>query len=393
MSIIGSGPHEVPTNQMLGSAAYAVFDQLEIVPSTGGSFSPGITVPSLNGGQLAGLRNKIINGNMEISQRGTTFVSPGVISYTLDRWRQLNSTGVATITVSQQTDAPTGFQNSLRVAVTGADTSIAAGDYVLITQALEGFNGVDLIGRTFTLSFWVRSSKTGIHCVSFCNDVGDRSYVAEYTINVANTWEKKFITVPNGLITAGTWYWDHRRGLDIRFAMAGGTTFQTTPNAWQTGNFIATSNQVNCLDTIGNIFAITGVQLEAGSVATPFEYRHVAAELLMAQRYYYRLTTEVTTHNFGAGYVTSATQAVILVNFPVEMRAAPTALEQSGTAAHYGVQHQNSLTACSGVPTFSIGSPWNATVLATVASGLTTGNGCTLRAESTSAFLGFSAEI
>jgi len=253
------------------------------------TFSSAPVVPGLNGGQLAGMRNKIINGKMEIAQRGASFAAIANGDYSLDRWVFEKST-TAVITASQQADIPSGneFQSSLRLAVTTADTSISSTDYCLISQRVEGYNVRDLIGRTFTLSFCVRSSKTGVHCVAMRNSGTDRSYVAEYTVNAANTWETKTITVPGGLITAGTWNWTNGAGLFVSFVLAAGTTFQTTAGSWQTGNFIATANQVNCLDTVGNIFAITGVQLEVGSVATPFEHRPIGAELALCQRYYER---------------------------------------------------------------------------------------------------------
>ena len=262
-------------------------------------------------------RNKIINGKMEIAQRGTSFApTPG---YTLDRWVVNTNGGGGVVTVSQQADAPANneFQNSLRATVTTADTSIAAGDFGQIIQPIEGFNVRDLIGRTFTLSFWVRSSKTGIHCVRFGNSAGDRSYVAEYTINAANTWEFKTVTVSGGLITAGTWNWTNGSGLDVRFALATGSTFQTTAGSWQTGNFLATANQVNVLDTIDNVFAITGVQLEVGSVATPFEQRPIGTELALCQRYARVMRVSV-------GFSAAASNSVGSCTVSYAMRAAPT---------------------------------------------------------------------
>lgn len=232
-------------------------------------------------------RNKIINGKMEIAQRGTSFPAIAALTYTLDRYFVAFG-GAAVATVSQQTDVPSSneFQNSLRVSITTADASIAASDFGVLSQHIEGYNVRDLIGRDFTLSFRVRSSKTGIHCVAVRNSVNDRSYVMEYTVNAANTWETKTVTVPGGLITAGTWNWTNGVGLNVNWVLAAGTTRQTTAGAWQTGDFIATANQVNCLDTVGNIFAITGVQLEAGSIATPFEHRPYGTELALCQRYY-----------------------------------------------------------------------------------------------------------
>lgn len=297
--------------------------------------SPTLTDPvvtSLNTGQLAGMRNKLINGKMDIAQRGTSFAAVTTGSYTLDRWSYNGVAGTSVVTVSQQSDVPGSneFQNSLRLAVTTADTSIAAGENTTITQVIEGYNARDLIGKTFTLSFWVRSSKTGTHCIAFRNSGTDRSYVAEYTVNAANTWETKSITVSGGLITAGTWNWTNGAGLYMTFALACGTTFQTTAGAWQTGNFLATSNQVNCLDSNTNIFAITGVQLEVGSVATPFEHRPYGAELALCQRYYVK-TYDVTlppanaSSNGQLGTIaTSAGLAYVNFAFPVSMRVAPT---------------------------------------------------------------------
>jgi hypothetical protein len=277
-------------------------------------------------------KNKIINGKLDIAQRGTSFAAVADAAYTLDRWR-FGNTSAAVVTISQQADSPptAEFQNSLRVAVTTADTSIAAGDFLNIRQRIEGFNARDLIGRTFALSFWVRSSKTGVHCIAFFNGAHDRSYIAEYTVNAANTWENKTVTVSGGLITAGTWDWTNGTGLQVCWSLAAGPTFQAAAGAWQTGSFIATSAQVNCLDTIGNIFAITGVQLEVGSVATPFEHRPFGAELALAQRYFYK------SYDLGVspgaisspGALWTAAQATsnylsIPRSFPVTMRAAPT---------------------------------------------------------------------
>lgn len=356
------------------------------------TFSSAPVVPGLNGSQLAGMRNKIINGKMEIAQRGTSFPAIAA-SYSLDRWCGFNSGTSAVLTASQQTDVPSGaeFQNSLRYAVTTADATIAAGDVYGIRQIIEGYNVRDLLGRTFTLSFWVRSSKTGIHCVAFKNDV-DRSYIAEYTINAANTWEQKSITVTGGLITAGTWNWTNGKGLVVGWALASGSTFQTTANTWQTGNFVATANQVNCLDTIGNIFAITGVQLEVGSVATPFEHRPYGTELALCQRYYYRITSETTHTRLAIGFNAATFSSRNIVYFKTQMRTRPTALETTGVAADYAVNHGTTTTTCSAVPAFNDSTADSASVAGQVTSGLTAGGGSALSAVS-GAYLAWSAEL
>ena len=273
-----------------------------------------------------GLRNRIMNGKMDIAQRGASFPAIAAGTYTLDRWvTSYISSAVTTLT--QQADVPSSneFQRSFRIAVTTADASIAAGDIYYTRQYIEGYNVRDLIGKTFTLSFWVRSSKTGTHCVAFKNSGADRSFISEYTISTANTWEYKTVTVSGGLITAGTWNWTNGIGLEVSWLLACGLTFQTTANAWQTGSFFATSNQVNCLDTIGNVFAITGVQLEPGGVATPFEQRPYGLELALCQRYYQLLRWDMRVYTSIAGGTYGYGQTL-----PVPMRATPSLVTYSG---------------------------------------------------------------
>ena len=321
-----------------GTANITVADATKL-PLAGGTLTGGLTVPSLNGGQLAGMRNKIINGKMEIAQRGTSLTAAPDASFLLDRWELVNLFA-AVCTVSQQADAPANneFQNSLRIAVTTADSSVASNEVSAIQQKVEGFTARDLVGKTFTISFWVRSSKVGTHCVSLANKEGDHSYVAEYTVSAANTWEYKTITVPGGLITAGDWYWNTLIGVIVRWGLVAGSTFQTTPGTWQTGNFVTTANQVNCLDTAGNIFAITGVQLEVGSVATPFEHRPYGVELALCQRY----TCLVENGGGGqpicnVGFTSSTTIAHGAFRFPTRMRAAPTFSILGGNASSFSV--------------------------------------------------------
>lgn len=258
---------------------------------TTAKIADGAVTPSKlqNSGYELGSRNKIINGKMDISQRGTSFAGlTGANSYTLDRW-YYGASGSGVVTVSQNSDAPSNeFQNSLRIAITTADATLSGGDFSAVRQLIEGYNVRDLIGRTFTLSFWVRSTKTGTHCVSFRSGGSNRSWVSEYTINAADTWEFKSVTVTGGLITAGTWYWTNGVGLQVTFALANGAAgnITSTTNSWELGNYISTSNQVNCLDSTSNIFAITGVQLEAGSSYTPFDHLDHAVERLRCERYY-----------------------------------------------------------------------------------------------------------
>jgi hypothetical protein len=282
-------------------------------------------------GQLAlvnslSLRNKFLNGEMNIAQNGTSFANAN--GYTLDQW-MLSRNGAMVVTVSQQVDSPINeIIYSLRTSVTTADTAIAAGEYAMMEQRLEGFDVRDLIGRTFTLSFWVKSPKTGTHCLALQNGVSDRSYVTTYTVNVANTWEYKTITFP-GLTTDGTWDWTSGLGLRVVWMLACGTTFHTaTTESWITGNFIATSAQVNCMDTVGNNFCLTGCQLEVGDTATAFEHRHMALELMMCQRYFEKVA-------YGGMYIPggTATTWYYPVYFKVPKRGALSVTLPSATGA------------------------------------------------------------
>lgn len=275
-------------------------------------------------------KNKVINGAMEIAQRGTSFAAAASGTFPVDRFSYQFAATTAVVMASQQADAPSSneFRTSLRIAVTTADAAIAAGDVALVEQRIEGYNARDLIGRTFTLGFWVRSSKTGTHCVAFRNSSGDRSYVATYTVNAANTWEYKYITVPNGLITAGTWDWTNGSGLLVSWILAAGSTFQTgSPLSWQPTNVVATAGQVNCLDTIGNIFAITGVQLESGTAPTPFARGNFQRELAACQRYY-----EIGSFGFNGAYQAAGSGCVFTQPYKVTKRVTPTSLVASGTS-------------------------------------------------------------
>jgi hypothetical protein len=163
----------------------------------------------------------------------------------------------------------------------------------------------------------VQSSLTGTYCVALANGDANRSYVTEYSINAANTWEYKTITIAGD--TAGTWLTDTSIGVSLRFALAAGTTFQTTANNWAGGNFIATANQVNWMSSnTSRTFRISGVQMETGTVATPFELRSHGEELALCQRYYQSLPG-----NF-SGYLLQNDSIFWAIPFAVTMRSTPT---------------------------------------------------------------------
>jgi hypothetical protein len=232
--------------------------------------------------------NPIINPCMEMWQRGTGFASAASGTYTADRWNYQKS-GAMVHDVARSTVVPTvaeagvAINFSLYTEVTTADAAIAAGDYCSIVQRIEGYNWRHFTQRALTLSFWVRATVTGTYCIALTNTV-DRTFLAEYTINTTDTWEKKTINIPASP-SAGTWDYTNGIGAELRFVLACGTTFQSTVG-WTNGNFIGTNLQVNATGTVGNLFRLTGVKLELGSIATPLRYRSFQQELALCNRYY-----------------------------------------------------------------------------------------------------------
>lgn len=283
-----------------------------------------------------GNRNLIINGAMLLAQRGTSAsVTNGTNEgyQTLDRWRFNfgNSAGGA-CTVSQDTDVPSGygFSNSYKVDVTTADTSIASTHHVLFGQRIEaqdlrnsGWNYTSS-SSYLTLSFWIKSNKTGVYCVSAnLSDVGSTfRFVKEVTINDASTWEYKTVKIfgdSSAVINN-----DSGLGMDLEWNLVtAADRDNATDNAWHTADGSrCTSNQVNFFDSTSNNLWITGVQLEVGDTATPFEHRNYGDELARCQRYYQRFAGSnagiMNHHN----RTTTARYGVL--HHPVEFRATPT---------------------------------------------------------------------
>jgi hypothetical protein len=241
--------------------------------------------------------------------------------YTLDRWAIAGSGG-GVFSYQQSSVAPAGFVNSALITVTTADSSIAAGDYYQFRQAIEGFNIADLgwgtaNAKTVTLSFWVRSSLTGTFGLSLRNGNGDRSYVATYVVNAANTWEQKTVTIPGD--TAGTWTLGTTVGMYVTFSLGVGSSFESTANSWQAGSFVATSGSVDLVGTNGATWQVTGVQLEVGSLATSFDFRSIGQELALCQRYFH-----FPSFAQGGSGANPTTSLLINYYFPVTMRATPT---------------------------------------------------------------------
>jgi hypothetical protein len=296
-----------------------------------------VRVANLNGGPLAGARNRIINGDMRIDQRnaGASVTSSGGGTFSVDRFASFASGGGA-YTTQRSTDVPTGqgFVNSIASTVTTIDSPTGA-DYYIIQQSIEGFNTADLgwgtaSAKSITISFWVKASITGTYTVAIRNGGNNRSYRAPYSITTANTWEQKIITAPGD--TTGTWLTDNGTGIRLGFTLGAGADFIDTGNTWSALEDFAATGQTQWIATNGATFYITGVQLEAGTVATPFERRSYGQELALCQRYYQTYTStgsNVFMMNFTAGG-----QANLYPFFGPEMRAAPTGTLTSSTVVN-----------------------------------------------------------
>ena len=270
-------------------------------------------------------KNLIIGGDFHTNpwQRGTSFTPVVDATYTADRFLY-DKSGTMVHNISKATDSPTVAQagifteNCLLLDCTTVDTSLAAGDLTLIGQRMEGYDWSRIAQRAFTVSFWHKHTKTGTYCVGFTNDGNDRSFVAEYTQSVTDTWEKATVAVLASP-AAGTWDYTSGIGIQVRFAVAAGTTFQTTAGAWQTGNFFATANQVNACDSTANNFRLALIQIEEGTVATDFELRSFYEELSAAQRYFETLAdVGMRSENAAAG------AAAATHSYRVTKRAVPT---------------------------------------------------------------------
>ena len=344
-----------------------------------------------------GMRNRIINGAMRIDQRNSGAANTPVNNgYTLDRWK-FGLTQASKFTAQQDSSANTvaGFTSSMKITSSSA-YSVTTGDTFFLDQCIEGNNVADLRwgtanARAITISFWVRSSLTGQFGGALRNNAADRSYPFSYTIVAANTWEQKVITVAGD--TSGTWLTTNGTGIEIVWNLGSVSSYLATAGAWTAANIIGATGDTSVVGTNGATWYITGVQLEEGSVPTPFEYRQYGTELALCQRYYFRFVPGASSSFVTGGYNSSSTAFQGFLSFPVSMRTSPTALEQSGTASNYGVVNQNGLTVCSSVPTFQDANSQLARVAFIVSSGLTGGGGGTARSEAANGFLAWSAEL
>jgi hypothetical protein len=328
-----------------------------------GVTTAGITtayVGSINDGPISGARNRIINGDMRIDQRNAgaaVTINSTANTYTLDRWFASGESTDGVFTVDQTTDAPAGFTNSTRITTTTADASIGSTQIYLFRQSIEGNNIYDLAfgtasAKAITISFWVRSSLTGTFGGALNNSVNDRNYPFTYSISAANTWEYKTISVAGD--TTGTWLTDTGRGITLTFQIGAGSSRVAAAGGWTgTSNIYGATGATNVIGTLNATWDITGVQLEPGTVATPFERRSYGQELALCERYYQKLLVGVTV----PGAVNTGSYT-----FTTPFRAVPRT-SSTGIVSYSNISYSNasSLT-CTAAGTYGFQSQWTSTV-------------------------------
>jgi hypothetical protein len=298
-------------------------------------------------------KNRIINGNMVIDQRNagaSVTATAGGVNYTVDRWAYYAS-AASKFTVQQNAGAvtpPAGFTNYLGVT-SSSSYSVGAGEIFSLLQPIEGFNVSDLgwgtaNAKTVTLSFWVRSSLTGTFGGAFENSAQTRAYPFSYTINSANTWEQKTITIVGD--TSGTWLTTNGVGIYLWIALGVGSTFSGAAGSWSTNQYISATGATSVVGTSGATFYITGIQLEVGTQATTFTTAggSYGAELALCQRYYQQVGRSTASSALFSSY--GANTNAVSWQFKVSMRATPT-IGGTYTGTFFGTHTEDFVSAYS----------------------------------------------
>jgi len=274
-------------------------------------------------------RNLIINGAMQVAQRATSATSSNDSNYlTMDRFvydTRVNAGSSGNFTTEQVTDSPTGFEYSFKITNVN-NTAISGSGSIECQQFIEGYNVAHLgWGATgakgVTLSFWVKASYTGTQSIYFPSSDSGIVWLDSFTINAANTWEYKTLFIEGP--TTGTWYTTTGRGIMVRINISNGTAAGTTKN-WTNTNYNISGQTNTFATTTSSTFQITGVQLEVGTEATPFEHRSFGQELALCQRYYQRQTTGTNQYSiFLTGSIDTTSNIYLYGKLNGTMRTSP----------------------------------------------------------------------
>ena len=294
-----------------------------------------ITTADIADGVFQANKNLIINGAMLVAQRGTSFTSTAD-SYTLDRFALGHGSPVNACTTEQSTDAPANFKYSMKVTA-GTGASAGTTGYASLRQAIEGQNIAHVgfgtsAAKNITLSFWVKCSLTGNFGTNIRNQAGNRAYASIYTINSANTWEYKTVTIPAD--TGGTWPTDTGIGFHMQWDLGAGSNYDIAAGSWTDGtNMFGVEGTVKLTETTNATWQMTGVQLEVGDgAATPFEHpRSFGDELARCQRYY--------QINYATWYGVAAASGYFVssnITYKPDLRANPVVAQESFSSGSLG---------------------------------------------------------
>jgi hypothetical protein len=288
-----------------------------------------ITFPENYFGQAQNysFRNAVINGDVRIDQRNSANVPVVGTGYSADRWF-LEEVSDAVLSTQQSTEVPTGqgFINSIRTRSTTANASAGTTEFSVLTYFIEGTDSARFAwgtssAKTITASFWVKASVTGTYSFTLYNATQSRINPSSYTINAPDTWEKKSITILGE--TSGTWETGTGRGIIVNFYTSLGSNYLGS-SGWNNSSIFGVVGQANAWSSVNNTFSVTGLQIEEGSVATPFEHRPIGTELALCQRYYCYMN--YSGQNFVDGYNAASTYVTLWLKLPQTMRVKPTSL-------------------------------------------------------------------
>jgi len=357
----------------------------------------------LTNSQIGGRRNIVINGAMQVAQRATSVTDLGNSAgyKTVDRFKVNCDTGNATagrFTMSQVTDIHDGFTNAIKLDCTTADTSIAAGEQLTLETSFEGQDLQQLKKGTsdaekITISFYVKGNGNATYMLEVKD--GDNDRLNHHQFAVTSSWNRISVTLAGD--TTGALDNDNAESLELRFWLHAGSNYTSgsyTANTWASQTHANRAVGISSFfSSTDNTFFITGLQMELGSQATPFEHRSFGEELALCQRYYFKIQADGSADSFAMGSVINSTTSDHNVFFPVQMRSSPTAIETSGTASDYSISTGGVATTNSSVPVFTRATVATAFYRSVVSSGLTTGNAGLHRAVNSDAFLAWESEL
>ena len=363
------------------------------------TFAAGVTCTALNGGQLGGRRNIVYNGEMKVAQRSASVAGLGAASgyFTLDRWAMSNGDASAgRYTMAQVADGPAGFANCLKLTTTTADTSIAAGEALVLGTKFEGQDVQQLqkgtaTAKQVTVSFYVKGNANALYVCEL--EDNDNARINTQSFAVTTAWNRIELTFAAD--TSDPLDDDNAKSLSLNWWLHGGATYTGgtfASNTWADtvqANRMAVGSRTSIFDATSRTFFITGVQMELGDTATPFEHRSYGEELALCQRYC-QVIYPAGDQGFAVGFNRSTTLASTIMTLPTEMRSAPTVTFSAQNA--FQVHFANSVAQSTAMALGEVNTK-AVTINATVSSGLTAGQGIQIREHTAGAWLNISSEL